>query len=181
MAMQTPTCGNTETSRGYAPYMALIDPAVTPILTLAGLAVSTTSLIVATYVARAGGPKVTTQCYFVAEGDQYLLRLVIHNGGRSAADVTVQHLHVRMGWDSKPTRDVNEKLQPQFEVTYPFRLEGHSTVEWSAPASELVKMAKGHILDQRWYLYLTVGRRRRKVHVPRRSITRPNEATHPLN
>ncbi|MFJ1557518.1 hypothetical protein [Streptomyces mirabilis] len=159
--------------------MALIDPAVTPILTLTGLAVSTTSLIVSTYVARAGGPKVTAQCYFVAEGDQHLLRLVIHNGGRSAADVTVQHLHVRMGWDAK--YNVDEKLQPQFGVTYPFRLEGHSTTEWSAPATALVKRAKGHILDYRWHLYLTIGRRRRKVRVPHRSITRPNEATYPLN
>ncbi|MFE2687029.1 hypothetical protein [Streptomyces mirabilis] len=145
------------------------------------MAVSATSLVVSTYVARAGGPKVTTQCYFVAEGGQYLLRLVIHNGGRSAADVTVHHLHVRMGWDTKPTHDVDEKLQPQFGVTYPFRLEGHSTVEWSAPATALVSRAKGHILDYRWHLYLTVGRRRRKIRVPRRSITRPNEATYPLN
>ncbi|MGW6920768.1 hypothetical protein ACWGA9_05705 [Streptomyces sp. NPDC054950] len=161
--------------------MVLIDPAVTPIVALASLAVAITSLSVTLYSVRAGGPRVSTQCYFVKEGEQFMLRLVIHNGGRSATDISVRHLKVRMAWDTKPWHDVQETLQPQFEVGFPYRLDGHSTVEWSAPATELVNQAMLHYLDSPWFLHLTIGRKQRRIRVPRHAIVSDNDGPKPLH
>ncbi|WTP57640.1 hypothetical protein OHU07_12695 [Streptomyces phaeochromogenes] len=148
--------------------MALISPDVAPTVAVASLTVAIISLALAFYSFRTGGPKVSVQCYIAKEpSGEYFLRLVMSNRGRTATTINVGQLDVSWQYDDNPAKDTHRTLWPVFPETLPYRLEGHTPVQWSCPATELMTVAI-NMTPNTWRLHVKVGHRTRKVRVSKK-------------
>jgi len=145
--------------------MAIISPEVAPTVAVASLVVAVSSLTLALYAFRTGGPKVSAQCYVAKEpSGEYFLRLVMQNRGRSAITIEVGQLDVSWQYDENPEKDTHRTVWPTFPVTFPYRLEGNTPIEWSSPATELMTHAVKWTPNT-WRLHIKIGHRKRRVRV----------------